>query len=114
MKVIFRAALFAFAAFLIPALAFADGFDAKQRDEIGAIVHDYLLKNPEILLEVSKELENRQQVTEEQQRQSAVSANASELFHSNADLVAGNPSGDVTMVEFFDYNCAWCKKGLPE
>jgi protein-disulfide isomerase len=114
MNLIFRAALVAFVVFLVPPLALADGFDAKQRDEIGTIVRDYLLKNPEILLEVSKELENRQQVAEDQQRRSAVSSNASELFHSKGDLVAGNANGDVTMVEFFDYNCAWCKRGLPE
>jgi protein-disulfide isomerase len=100
---------------LIPAEAMAAGeFNAKQRDEIGAVVRDYLLKNPELLLELSKELEKRQQASEDQQRETAVSENAAELFRSKADLVAGNAKGDVTMVEFFDYNCSWCKKGLPE
>ena len=37
-----------------------------------------------------------------------------QIFRSPADFVAGNPKGDVTMVEFFDYNCGWCKKGFPE
>jgi protein-disulfide isomerase len=41
-------------------------------------------------------------------------ANADAIFRSPHDYVAGNPKGDVTMVEFFDYNCGWCKKGLPE
>ena len=41
-------------------------------------------------------------------------ANADAIFRSPHDYVAGNPEGDVTMVEFFDYNCGWCKKGLPE
>ena len=41
-------------------------------------------------------------------------SSAKQIFHSPADYVAGNPKGDVTMVEFFDYNCGWCKKGFPE
>ncbi len=110
---IFRAGLLA-SLMLAPDSALADEFDAKQRDEIGVVVREYLLKNPEILLEVSKELERRQQVAEEQQREIAVAQHATELFHSKSDFVAGNTKGDVTMVEFFDYNCSWCKKGLPE
>ena len=113
MTSMFRTGLLAFV-LLVPAAAVADEFDTKQREEIGAIVRDYLLKNPEILLEVSRELEKRQQVAEEQQRETAVAENAAELFHSKSDFVAGNAKGDVTMVEFFDYNCSWCKKGLPE
>ncbi len=110
---IFRAGLFAAFVVLAPAAALAE-FDAKQRDEIGAVVREYLLKNPEILLELSRELEKRQQMAEDLQRETAVAENAAELFHSKTDFVAGNPKGDVTMVEFFDYNCSWCKKGLPE
>ncbi len=99
---------------LPPVAAMAEQFDAKQRGEIGAIVRDYLLKNPEILLEISRELEKRQQASEDQQRDMAVSQNAAELFHSKSDFVAGNAKGDVTMVEFFDYNCSWCKKSMAE
>jgi protein-disulfide isomerase len=91
-----------------------DSFTDKQRVEIGQIVRQYLLDNPELLLEVSKELETRQQAAEDKKRDEALVANAKDLFQSEDDLVAGNPEGDVTMVEFFDYNCGWCKKGLPE
>lgn len=111
---IFRAALLSACLLLLPASALAGEFDAKQRDEIGAIVRGYLLKNPEILLEISKELEKRQQVAEDQQRGSSIAQHADEIFRSKADLVVGNPKGDVTIVEFFDYNCPWCKKSMPE
>jgi protein-disulfide isomerase len=94
--------------------AMADQFTPAQRDEIGAVIREYLLNNPEILLDVSRELDKRQQEMEARQREGAVLANAKELYHSPEDLVAGDVNGDVTMVEFFDYNCAWCKKGLPE
>jgi protein-disulfide isomerase len=100
---------------LLPAVALAqDSFTDKQRTEIGQIIRQYLLDNPELLIEVSKELEVRQKAEEDKQREDALLANADAIFKSPSDLVAGNPDGDVTMVEFFDYNCGWCKKGLPE
>lgn len=92
----------------------ADSFSEAQKKEIGEIVRAYLLENPELLIEVSKELDARQEQADAKKRDKALTANAKEIFNSPHDLVAGNPKGDVTMVEFFDYNCGWCKKGLPE
>jgi protein-disulfide isomerase len=109
-----RIALLSASFVLLPASAMAAEFTGKQRDEIGDIVRDYLVKNPEVLLEASKELEKRQQLAEDKKRDGAVALHAEEIFRAPGDLVAGNPNGDVTMVEFFDYNCSWCKKGLPE
>lgn len=114
MKRSLRSVLFATACLVLPAVASAQSFDAAQRKEIGEVVRQYLLENPELLLEVSKELENRQQLAETEKRRESLTSNAEALFRSSDDLVAGNPKGDVTMVEFFDYNCGWCKKGLPE
>jgi protein-disulfide isomerase len=108
----FRAALAATALFAVP--AFAVEFTDTQRDEIGEIVRDYLMKHPEVLLDVSKALEAKQQEDEEKARLAGVTDNKEEIFRSPADFVAGNPEGDVTMVEFFDYNCIWCKKSMPE
>lgn len=113
MTKLFRAALLS-AALLLPAAAHADSFSPDQKAEIGKIVREYLLQNPDVLIEVSKELDKRQQDADNKKRDGAVSSNTQEIFHSGNDLVAGNPKGDVTMVEFFDYNCGWCKKGLPE
>jgi protein-disulfide isomerase len=109
----FTAAAAVLLAMSLPAAA-EQGFSDAQKKEIGGIVRDYLLANPEILLDVSRELETRQKQAETQQRESAMQANADAIFRSPHDYVAGNPKGDVTMVEFFDYNCGWCKKGLPE
>jgi len=99
-------------ALLLPQAAPAGEFTDKQRQEIGTIVREYLLQNPDVLLEVGQELERRQQAGEEEKRKTALAANAKEIFHSPADLVAGNPQGSITMVEFFDYNCAWCKRSV--
>lgn len=109
-----RTALAAFLFLLLPVSAMAGSFNDEQRKEIGEIVRQYLIENPDVLVEVSRELEKRQQVAEDEQRAEALAANAKDVFKSDGDLVVGNPDGDVTMVEFFDYNCGWCKKGLPE
>ncbi|MCB1378047.1 MAG: DsbA family protein [Alphaproteobacteria bacterium] len=107
-----RTAAVALAVLCTPALA--GGFDDSQRQEIGEIVREYLIEHPEVLLEVSKALEERQQAAESEKREGALTAMAADVFRLEGDFVAGNPDGDVTMVEFFDYNCGWCKRGLPE
>ena len=100
-------------AFALPAAA-ESSFNDAQKAEIGQIVRDYLLANPEILLELSQTLDAKQKEAEAQQREVAMAANADQIFRSPHDHVAGNPQGDVTIVEFFDYNCSWCKTGFSE
>lgn len=109
---VFRSLLVA-AALLLPQVALAGEFTDKQREAIGAIVREYLLRNPDVLTEVSQELERRQKLAEDAQRKNVIAENADEIFRSSTDFVTGNPQGDVTMVEFFDYNCPWCKKSMP-
>ena len=77
-------------------------FTEEQRREIGAIVRDYLLKNPEILRETMVELERRETEAQNAARQSALSQSRDALLNSPRDFAAGNPSGDLTVVEFFD------------
>jgi protein-disulfide isomerase len=89
-------------------------FNDAQRKEMESIVRDYLLTHPEILQEMSQTLEQQQKRAEEEQRKGGLVKNAKEIFRDKTDFVAGNPEGKVTMVEFFDYNCGWCKKGFPE
>ena len=89
-------------------------FSDSQRKEMETIIKDYLLANPEILQEMSQTLEQKQKLAEDAQRKSGLVQNAEQIFRDKSDYVAGNPKGNVTMVEFFDYNCGWCKKGFPE
>jgi protein-disulfide isomerase len=89
-------------------------FNDGQRKEMESIIKDYLLANPEILQEMSQTLEQKQKLAETEQRKGALVSNAAQIFRDKTDFVAGNPNGKVTMVEFFDYNCGWCKKGFPE
>ena len=94
--------------------ASAAEFNDSQRKEMEAIIKDYLLANPELLREMGQLLEQKEKLAEDEQRKGALVANADQIFRDGTDFVAGNPNGKVTMVEFFDYNCGWCKKGFPE
>ncbi len=85
--------------------------DAQKKD-IEKIVHDYLLSNPEVLLEASQALQQKQQQNMQQQAQSAIQENADNLFQGKFTTV-GNAKGNVTVVEFFDYQCIHCKKMAP-
>jgi protein-disulfide isomerase len=90
------------------ALALSSG----QRSEIERITRDYLLRHPEVIQEAVAELQKRQQSAEADQHRRAVKENAATIFSSPRQVVLGNRQGDVTMVEFFDYNCGYCKHAL--
>ena len=77
-------------------------------------MRDYLTKNPEILVEMTTELDKRQAVHQAEQQQKTICENAAALFRSPVSHTAGNPDGDVTVVEFFDYNCGYCRRALPD
>ncbi len=98
----------------IVAPASAQGLSPEQRAAVEAIVKDVLLKNPEIIQEALVELEKRQQQAQiDQQKQLLVTERAA-IFDAPKSSVAGNPQGDVTLVEFFDYNCGFCKRSLTD
>jgi len=94
--------------------AHAATFNDEQKTEIGAIVREYLLNNPELFREVLQELEKKEAAEDSAQMKVVLKDNADQIFRSSLDLVAGNPNGNVTMVEFFDYNCGYCKRAMPD
>lgn len=109
---ILRAALAVCLLALAGGLAWAAGFTPGQKDEIGALVHEYLIGHPEVIEEALNELKRRQEAAEAQAQTAAIVKHADAIFRSPSDLVAGNPKGKVAMVEFFDYNCAYCKRAF--
>jgi protein-disulfide isomerase len=109
-----RAALMALPLVLLPAASPAQGFSDAQRREIEKIVRDYLLANPELIGEVLQELEKKQAQFEADRHKAAIKEHAQALFNSPLQVTLGNPQGDVTMVEFFDYNCGYCKRALSD
>jgi protein-disulfide isomerase len=94
--------------------ASAQSFNPQQRDEIGKIVREYLIQHPEVLQEAMAELEKRQQVAEAEKARSAIKSHSDAIFNSPRQVTLGNPQGDVTFVEFFDYNCGYCKRALED
>jgi protein-disulfide isomerase len=96
----------------LPTVAFAQSFTGAQRTEIESIIKEYLVAHPEVLLEAENELNKRQAAAESENQSKAVAKNADALFKSPRGVVLGNPDGDVNFVEFFDYNCGYCKKAM--
>ena len=87
-------------------------FSDSQKKGIEAVVRSYLLKNPKILLEVEQELKKIVAKEEAEQTRASIAKNADFLFRRANAPIAGNPEGDVPVVEFFDYNCGYCKRSL--
>jgi protein-disulfide isomerase len=90
----------------------ATEFSPAQKSEIETIVKNYLVQNPEVLAEAMRELEKRQADAETAAQSKAVGQLSDKLFGAASQTVIGNPDGKVTLVEFFDYNCAYCKRAL--
>ncbi len=92
----------------------AGAFSEAQRKQIEAIIKDYLVNNPEILLEANNALEARMDKIQTERMAVALKENSSELFRPQSSPIVGNTKGDVTLIEFFDYNCGFCKKAFTD
>lgn len=84
-----------------------------EKSEIESVIHDYLMDNPEVILDAVNKLQQREQNKAEQAAQTFLQKNRGVIESADAGaFIAGNPEGDVTIVEFFDYHCGFCKKSL--
>jgi protein-disulfide isomerase len=107
-------ALFALALVGAPPAATAQSFSDIQRKDIETIVRNYLLAHPEVLEEAMTELTKRQSAAEAEKHAAGVTKNAEAIFNSPRGVTVGARDGDVTMVEFFDYNCGYCKRAMAD
>jgi protein-disulfide isomerase len=94
----------------LPAGAVTDA----ERGDIEGVVHDYLLRNPEVLVEAMNALNAKRAAQEAKEQTAAIATAGPSLFATPEGTVLGNPKGDVTVVEFFDYNCSYCKRALAD
>ncbi len=78
------------------------------------IVRNYLMTNPEILVEVQTALETKREAEQKITQLETITKASDEIFKASYDGIAGNPEGDVTVVEFFDYNCGFCKRAMAD
>ncbi|MFY2824831.1 DsbA family protein [Ruegeria sp. MALMAid1280] len=85
-----------------------------EKAEFGKQVREYLLENPEVIIEAIDVLEQRNAVAEAAADKDLVQTNADELFNDGYSWVGGNPDGDITLVEFMDYRCGYCRRAVPE
>jgi protein-disulfide isomerase len=95
-------------------MSFAAEFNDAQKTEMQKIMREYLLANPELIREMSELLQEKEKVAEAEKAMIGLKQNAETVFRLPGDIVVGNPNGKITMVEFFDYNCGWCKKSVDE
>ncbi len=105
-----------FAAAMAPASAQApaSGLTPEQRKAVVALIRETLLQNPELIQEAMVELERRNTIAQAEAQRSAVTAEKARLIDPATSAIVGNPQGDVTIVEFMDYNCGFCKKALED
>lgn len=89
-------------------------FSPSDRANIEKIIKEYLLDNPEILYEVQTALELKMEKEQAEKTKAAIAKNAKDIYRNPNAPVAGNPDGDITVVEFFDYNCGYCKRGFKD
>ncbi len=92
----------------------AKTFDDADKTAIQSIVKDYLLKNPEVIREALIELERRTAETEKNRQKKLVAENQELLTNPKYSHIEGNEKGDITVVEFFDYNCPYCRQSLKD
>jgi len=117
MQRLLRPSLIAVAAAMLAIAALparAQSFSDTQRSDIERIVKDYLVAHPELLQEVIDALEKRQSDADATKHREGVKQHSQALFYSPRQVTIGNRQGDVTLVEFFDYNCGYCKRALSD
>ncbi len=82
--------------------------------ELDSAIRDYLLRNPEILLTMQETLSKKEEEKQRASAQAAITKDSAKIFNSAADAVVANPDAKITLVEFFDYNCGYCKRALDD
>jgi protein-disulfide isomerase len=81
-----------------------------QQHQVEATIRNYLIANPEIVRDAIDEMQRKEDAATQVAQVTTIKDNAATLFDSKREVVLGNPKGDVTLVEFFDYNCAYCRR----
>lgn len=89
-------------------------FSGKQKDEIRRIIRDYLVKNPEVLVEAMQALRAKQRRLADERAREAIAKHRAALVEDKDSVIGGNPEGNITVVEFFDYRCPYCKRAKRE
>ncbi|WP_135505301.1 DsbA family protein [Roseovarius aestuariivivens] len=99
----------------LPAQAFdLENMSEAEREAFRGEIRSYLLDNPEVIMEAVEVLEERQADQQAQADEALVAANEDAIFDDGHSWVGGNPEGDITLVEFMDYRCGYCRRAAPQ
>ena len=90
------------------------GQQTLDKSEVGKIIREYLLENPELILEVQQALEEKQQQELAITQLEILKSQKDEIFSAPYQIEIGNPEAEITIVEFFDYNCGFCQRALTD
>jgi len=90
-----------------------EGLSASQKLEIEKLVHKYILEHPEVIIETIDRMQAREELAKKERAKHTLAASKDMLLNNPDDPIGGNPEGDVTVVEFFDYRCGYCKRVFP-
>ncbi len=96
------------------AQTYAQAQETMDRTQVEKIVREYLLENPEILFELQQALEDKQQAEIAANQQRTIAENQDAIYNGPFQIEFGNPDADVTVVEFFDYNCGFCQRAMAD
>ncbi|WP_226886559.1 DsbA family protein [Nisaea nitritireducens] len=88
----------------------AEPFSPDQKSALDIAIRDYIIANPEVIVESLNAMQARQEVAEKERQRAALAHMQGQITGNENDPVIGNPDGDVTVVEFFDYQCGYCKR----
>ncbi|MCB1529726.1 MAG: thioredoxin domain-containing protein [Alphaproteobacteria bacterium] len=109
-----RIILLALLLLIFPSVSYAQALSADQKTEIEALIKKTMLDNPEVIIKSVEDFRVRQQAEAEKKQAEDAQAFLKKLGTSKTPFMAGNPKGDVTVVEFFDYNCGYCRKAFED
>ncbi len=109
------AALLSASLLAAPAYAFdINAMSPAEKEAFGAEVRAYLMENPQVIMDAVNSLEDRQAAAQAQTDVDMVKVNAKDIFDDPTSWVGGNPDGDITLVEFTDYRCGYCRKAVAD
>ena len=97
-----------------PAMAQGQPLSPEQRKAVTDLIRETILKNPEIIQDALIELERRNTVAQADAQRNAVAAEKARITDPATSVIIGNPEGDITLVEFMDYNCGFCKRAMED
>lgn len=99
---------------LFPATSYATSHESLLSDQnrkiINGMIENYIMKNPAVILESIQIMQDQEKLSKEKHAQTILSKRTKDLFDDKKSFVGGNPDGDITLVEFFDYQCGYCKR----